>query len=150
MYNYNPYFGQQRMQYQPPMYAPQEPTMPIYRQNQQTAQFIPLQGKTVDNIEVVKAMDIPLDGSVSYFPIADGSAIVSKQLQSDGASKTIVYMPVSDENMPKIEKYITVDKFNEEMAKIENSGVSDEIKGIKRQIKNLSEDLEEIKNRKGN
>ena len=42
MYNYNPYFGQQRMQYQPPMYAPQEPTMPIYRQNQQTTQFIPL------------------------------------------------------------------------------------------------------------
>ena len=85
-----------------------------------------------------------LDGSVSYFPIADGSAIVSKQLQSDGASKTIVYMPVSDENMPKIEKYITVDKFNEEMAKIENSGISDEIKGIKRQIKNLSEDKDGI------
>ena len=49
MYNYNPYFGQQRMQYQPPMYAPQEPTMPIYRQNQQTAQFIPLQGKMVED-----------------------------------------------------------------------------------------------------
>ena len=46
-----------------------------------------LNGKSVDSLDVVKAMDIPLDGSISYFPLTDGSAIVSKQLQNDGTSK---------------------------------------------------------------
>lgn len=32
-----------------------------------------------------------MDGSVSYFPVADGSAIVSKQLQTDGTSKIQIY-----------------------------------------------------------
>ena len=50
-----------------------------------------LQGKSVDNLEVVKSTDIPLDGSKSYFPLTDGSMIATKQLQSDGTSKIVIY-----------------------------------------------------------
>lgn len=82
---YNPYYQQQRFQYQPqPQMYNQDQQNSIYRQS--TPQG--LQGKVVDNIEVVKAMDIPLDGSTSYFAIADGSAIVTKQLQQDGTSNS--------------------------------------------------------------
>ena len=46
---------QQQMQYQPqPAYQPQT---------------IGLQGKSVDSLEVVKAMDIPLDRKYKLFPI---------------------------------------------------------------------------------
>ena len=56
-----------------------------------------LLGKAVESIDVVKATDIPLDGSISYFPLTDGSAIVSKQLQNDGTSKIIVYKPTQED-----------------------------------------------------
>ena len=58
---------------QPQTYQPQ--SQPTY----QPQQPVGIQGKTVDSLEVVKAMDIPLDGSISYFPLVDGSAIITKQ-----------------------------------------------------------------------
>ena len=97
-YNYysNPYMP---TGYTPYYQRPLDNFQPINRQ-------VGIQGKTVDNIEVVKAIDIPLDGSTSYFPLADGSAIVSKQLQQDGTSRVIVYKPVIGEPEKAI-KYVT-------------------------------------------
>ena len=98
--NYNPYYTQ------PQRFQPTEPIQPI-----NTQPYIPPQthntqqvllGKSVDSIDVVKAMDIPLDGTVSYFPLTDGSAIVTKKLQSDGTSKTTIYRPVEEENKTSI------------------------------------------------
>ena len=65
-----------------------------------------LMGKVVDSADVVKVTDIPLDGSTSYFPLVDGSAILTKKLQVDGTSKIVVYKPVVEE--PKeTPKYVT-------------------------------------------
>ena len=50
-----------------------------------------LQGKAVDSIDVVKAMDVPLDGSITYFPKTDGTTIFTKQLQPNGTSKVNIY-----------------------------------------------------------
>lgn len=88
MYNYNPYYGQQT--YTQPRYQPIEPQY-------LTQQPKGLLGKSVDSVDVVKAIDIPLDGSVSYFPLTDGSAIVTKQLQLDGTSKIMVYKPIIEQ-----------------------------------------------------
>ena len=76
--NYNPYFGTNMMPQQNPylnqFYGNQPIQQPQPVKAQQTEMQMPfktisLQGKTVDSVDVVKAMDIPLDGSVSYFPI---------------------------------------------------------------------------------
>ena len=149
MYNFNPYYQQQyQRQYNPQAYQfnPQaeqfQQPQTTYRQPSPT-----LQGKSVDNIDVVKAMDIPLDGSISYFPIADGSAIVTKQLQQDGTSRTIVYKPIDGEEI-KIPKYITPEELDEAIKKIDNNPIKEDIKAMKRQIKDLHEDLDEIKARK--
>ena len=56
-----------------------------------------LQGKQVDSVDVVKATDVPFDGSVSYFPLTDGSAIVTKQLQMDGTSKIVIFKPFNEQ-----------------------------------------------------
>lgn len=88
MYNYNPYYGQQT--YTQPRYQPMEPQYML----QQSKGLL---GKSVDSVDVVKAIDIPLDGSVSYFPLTDGSAIVTKQLQLDGTSKIMVYKPTMEQ-----------------------------------------------------
>lgn len=113
----------QYQRYQQPMYQPNYNQMsqmyaqPIY-------QPAGINGRIVDNIEVVKATEISLDGSVNYFPIADGSAIVTKQLQADGTSKIMVYKPVANETP----QYITGDDFENEMT-------------------NLKQEIEEIKNK---
>lgn len=102
LYNQNMYNPYNKYQ---PMSVPAQPM-----QNQQFIQPISPQsnllGKIVDSIDVVKATDIPLDGSTSYFPLTDGSAIVTKKLQMDGTSRTIIYKPVVEDNVKRIEEPI--------------------------------------------
>lgn len=104
-----------------------------------------LKGKTIDNLEVVKGADILMDGSISYFPMADGSAIATKQLQKDGTSKIIIYRP-SEEEKPT--KYITendlknqIDDFNNDSIK----NIKEELKSLKRQIRDIKDDIEDKK-----
>ena len=148
--NYNPYFSNQNMnqsnQYANQFYNPQfmqQPRIQPQDNFQTQLAYRPaasLQGKSVDNIEVVKATDIPLDGSISYFPIVDGSAIVTKQLQADGTSKIIVYKPVDDTIEESI-KFITVDEFDE---KLKDFDFTNELKSIKRQLSDMQEDIEDM------
>ena len=99
-YGYNPYYQQQqRMQ----GIEQQQPMMTAYQQPIQLTKPSCLLGKSVDNIDVVKATDIPLDGSISYFPLTDGSAIVSKQLQTDGTSKIVIYKPTQEDRKEAIQ-----------------------------------------------
>lgn len=134
--NYNnQFYGQMQMQLlkmQPT--SPVQPMQPVEQyQPQQMYKQIGLQGKSVDSIDVVKAMDIPLDFSISYFPLTDESAIVTKQLQTDGTSKTVVYKPIDTENSEDTLKYITEDKFKDFISENENS------------VKDFKNDMKEIK-----
>ena len=124
--NQNPYFN-------PYFNTPQpQTTMPNMR-------FNSLQGKSIDNLEVVKAMDIPLDGSVSYFPLVDGSAIVTKQLQQDGTSKITIYKPIeADEAVTT--KYATIEDIENHIKSIKIPDIKplqDDIKTLKKQIRIL-------------
>ena len=140
---YNPYFNymQPQMPRMDQTYAQPQP-QPM----QQYKQPIGLQGKSVDSLDVVKAIDIPLDGSVSYFPLVDGSAIITKQLQQDGTSKMVVYKPIEEEKPEAQPKYVTPDELSEAIKKIdikELKELREEIKVIKRQIRNLADDIKD-------
>lgn len=141
-YSYTPQYGRNPYIQQPiatPQYQPQ--TIDYMNQMQNAYQKpLGLQGKTVDNIEVVKATDIPLDGSVSYFPLVDGSAIVTKQLQADGTSRMIVYKPVEAQQPKQVEvqeTYITEKELDEKLSKLDNKELKEEIEKMKKQIKDL-------------
>lgn len=132
-YGFNPYY-QQRYQ---GVEQPQQPIMTSFQQPIQLTKPTSLLGKSVDNIDVVKAMDIPLDGSISYFPLTDGSAIVSKQLQNDGTSKIVVYKPTEEEKKDVI-TYATLDDIQEAINELDLSDIQDlkdDIKEIKKQLK---------------
>lgn len=144
---FNPYYGYTQ-QYgrnpymQQPIAAPQyQPQATDYMSQMQNVYQKPLglQGKTVDNIEVVKATDIPLDGSVSYFPLVDGSSIITKQLMQDGTSRMIVYKPAETE--PKVtenkEIYVTEKQLEEKLSTFDNEEIKQEIEKLKKQIKDL-------------
>ena len=141
--NYNPYYNQ------PQRFQPVEPiTQPIntintqpYVQPTTTNNHIGLLGKSVESIDVVKAMDIPLDGSTSYFPLTDGSAIVTKKIQNDGTSKTIVYKPVEEESKSQ-PVYVTMEDVEKKMKEFDSNS---EIKSVKEELKNLKKQIKEIK-----
>ena len=121
---FNPYFNQQ----------PQQTAVP-----NMNIRFNSLQGKSIDNLEVVKAMDIPLDGSISYFPLVDGSAIVTKQLQQDGTSKITIYKPIEAEEAAPT-KYATIEDIEKYIKGIkmpDMKPLQDEIKTLKKQIRIL-------------
>lgn len=124
-YNQNPYFN--------PYFIPQQPQQTAMKYN------TGLQGKSIDNLEVVKAMDIPLDGSISYFPLVDGSAIVTKQLQQDGTSKITVFKPIEAEEAQSI-KYATIEDIENRINGIkfpDMKPLQDDIKTLKKQIRIL-------------
>lgn len=142
MYNqYNPYmnrfYGQQQANIPQPMEMPMQqqntPQMALNRQNI-------LYGKQVDSLEVVKAIDIPLDGSVSYFPLANGSAIVTKQLQQDGTSKITVYEPKAKKEDTK---FATIEDVNNRLERLNFSEIDD----LKDELSDLKKELKDIKNK---
>jgi hypothetical protein len=138
-YGFNPYYQPQRFQN-----AEQQPMMTQFQQPMQLTKPSYLLGKSVDNIDVVKATDIPLDGSISYFPLTDGSAIVSKQLQNDGTSKIVVYKPTQEEKK-EIIQFATLDDIQEA---IDNLDLGD-IQDLKDDIKEIKKQLKEFKTKKG-
>ena len=141
-YGYNPYYHQQRFQNveQPN----QQPIIPTDQQSIQLTKPSYLLGKSVDNIDVVRATDIPLDGSISYFPLTDGSAIVSKQLQNDGTSKIVVYKPAQEEKKDTIQ-FATLDDIQDAINDLDLSDIQD----LKDEIKDIKKQLKEFKVKKG-
>ena len=142
-YGYNPYYSQQQrypstdLPNQQQMVTPYPTPINMTKQNS-------LLGKSVDNIDVVKAMDIPLDGSISYLALTDGTAIVSKQLQIDGTSKMVVYKPVETEEKESI-KFATLEDIEEAISEIDLSDIQD----LKDEIKDIKKQLKEFRMKKG-
>ena len=142
-YGYTPQYGKTPYYMQQPMAPQYQPQTNDYIQNIQPTTYqkpITLQGKSVDNIEVVKATDIPLDGSISYFPLVDGSAIITKQLQADGTSRMVVYKPIETKQPKQVEvqeTYITEKELDEKLSKLDNKELKEEIEKMKKQIKDL-------------
>ena len=145
MYNpYNPYSNQFFNPQSQNRYQPME--MSMTQQNPVQTQINRsngLSGKLVDSIDVVKATDIPLDGSTCYFPLIDGSAIVTKKLQTDGTSKTIIYKPIENDDDATI-KYATLSDVENAIENIDLSDLDD----IKDDIKDLKQSIKELKKKK--
>ena len=59
--------------------------------------FTPL-GKIVDSVDIVKATDIPMDGSMYYFPKADGSMVFGKQWLANGQTRILTFKASLDED----------------------------------------------------
>lgn len=131
MYNtYNPYLNRYYGQQQP---QPME--MPMPQQTMPQMAINRLNGKQVDSIEVVKATDISLDGSVNYFPLIDGSAIITKQLMKDGTSKLTIYEPKKEKDI----KYVTSDEFDEKVKDYEE--LEEKLEDIKKELKEIKSKL---------
>ena len=111
MQPYQTFYPQMNNNYQMPMQNPYMDRMAQLQQYQQSLQqpVVPTQmsganqqmnviGKIVDSIDVVKATDVPMDGSMYYFPKADGTEIFGKQWLSNGQTRILTFKPVLDDS----------------------------------------------------
>ena len=135
---YNPYGSYYGYNQQIPQ-VPKQQIQPVYKPQN----MMVLQGKVVDSLDVVKATDIPYDGSLSYFPLTDNSAIITKQLQQDGTSKIVIYKPISENEEIK-PKYITEDELKEQLKMVNTKDLKDikeDIKTLKRKLEDINDDI---------
>lgn len=53
-----------------------------------------LNGKVIQVVENIAANDVPMDGSIAFFPKQDMTEIYAKAWNADGTIRTVVYRPV--------------------------------------------------------
>ncbi len=94
--NYQPMYGNQYQNFQPP-YQQNMANAPMQAPQQQFQQMpTGISGKVVPSVENITANDVPMDGSVAFFPRQDMAEIYAKSWNSDGTIRTIVFKPVLD------------------------------------------------------
>ena len=88
------------------------------QQPQQQFQQMPMgiSGRVVPNSEAIAANDVPMDGSVAFFPMQDMSQILAKSWNADGTIKTVIYKPF-------VENPSNLSTANEKL----NVGLSDDV-----------------------
>ena len=70
---------------------------PMQMNQQPIAQQMPgINGRIVQAVENINANEVPMDGSMAFFPKQDMSEIYVKGWNADGTIKTIVYKPYTD------------------------------------------------------
>ena len=108
------YHPQMNNNYQMPMQNPYMERMAQLQQYQQSLQqpmqnivsnqipganqqYTPM-GKIIENVDVLKTTEVPMDGNIYYFPKADGSEIYSKQWLANGTTRILTFKPVFEDN----------------------------------------------------
>ncbi len=88
----------QPYQYMQPMGA-QSQQYPSFASSMTSMQQQPsLSGRMVNSVEEVVPNEIPMNGSVAIFPMANMSSIYVKGWNPDGTISTVQYMPVKAED----------------------------------------------------
>ena len=133
--NYNPY-QQQPMNYNQ-----------VFTNYPQIAQNIPqriqpepqIMGKIVQNAEMITANDVPLNGSVAFFPKQDLSEIYAKSWTADGVIRTMTFKPIQNEEVSNL----STESTESQIGAILNvtDGLEKTLNEIVRKIDNLEKNL---------
>lgn len=59
-------------------------------------------GKVVQSQDSIVANDVPMNGSVAFFPKSDLSEIYAKQWSADGTISTMVFKPIQNDSPNKL------------------------------------------------
>jgi hypothetical protein len=107
------------------------------QQYQQSLNTFSALGKIVENEDVVKTTDIPMDGNMYYFPRADGSVIYGKQWLANGTTRLLTFKPTFEVE-PNNSTTNTTER--------ENGANNNATDVLLEQLKGVNERLERIEN----
>lgn len=60
-----------------------------------------MQGRTVASADEITVQEVPTDGTVAWFPAADGSCVWGKRWTPDGSISTVRYVAEAQEAAPQ-------------------------------------------------
>lgn len=130
MMNYTPNYG--AYQYNP---------MASYQRYQQPEPTQGISGRVVQAVETINPNEVPMDGSVAFFPKQDLTEIYVKGWNADGTINTIVYKPYT---APKDNQAVN-SMVNTENTKFTLSDESTQL--FLNKFEELSEKIEQLENR---
>ena len=88
---YPQYPYQQQQAYQP---------MPQTVMPNQSRTFSPITGRVVNSLDEITVQEVPTDGTVAWFPSADGSCVYGKRWTPDGNITTMRFVPETADAAP--------------------------------------------------
>lgn len=120
MDNMNPMYGSNQVGYrdtrspmpntaqmmQQPVYAP--PPKPSPTPVLRAPTYPPINGRTITTEQEITPRDIPMDGSVTYFPLADFSAIIGKYWDDTGTLRKMCFVRADESNQNGSENGVTL------------------------------------------
>lgn len=137
--NYAPYQQMQQQRFQP---QEQYPAM----QNQQA---IGLNGRIVQVVENINANEVPMDGSMAFFPKQDLSEIYVKGWNADGTIKTIVYKPqIDNKSVQAVNTPLDTEKLKIDLSEQVTAGIMQRFDDLSAKIEQLENKVALVTQRK--
>lgn len=124
MMNYTPNYG--AYQYNP---------MASYQRYQQPEPTQGISGRVVQAVETINPNEVPMDGSVAFFPKQDLTEIYAKSWNADGTIRTLTFKPVLNDK---------TDILSGDTEKLEFDLSEKATEGIMAKLNELSEKIEQL------
>ena len=131
--------------YNIPSYYPQQYTgYPQYLQQMQAARYQPQQqpvginGRMVQSVENINANEVPMDGSMAFFPKQDMSEIYVKAWDANGLIKTIVYKPqIDNKSVQAVNTSLDTEKLKIDLSEQATAGIMQRFDDLSAKIEQL-------------
>lgn len=116
--------------YTPPQFGAMQGFPPMMQQMQQQQAFPPamaqqqapqgIAGRIVASADDIAPNEVPMDGTLAFFPASDGSSIFARAWQRDGTIATIRYVPERREDDAAVVVGPTLDDVMQSLSDIQD------------------------------
>ena len=138
VYNPQGFYPQQYGAYAPYQQIQQQRFQPQEQyQAMQNQQAIGLNGRIVQVVENINANEVPMDGSMAFFPKQDLSEIYVKGWNADGTIKTIVYKPQIDNKSVQANTSLDTEKLKIDLSEQATAGIMQRFDDLSAKIEQL-------------
>ena len=134
----NPYMDRMNFlqNYQQNLQQPLVPTsMSGANQQVMPQQIVGINGRIVQAVETINPNEVPMDGSVAFFPKQDLTEIYAKSWNADGTIRTLTFKPVLNDK---------TDILSGDTEKLEFDLSEKATEGIMAKLNELSEKIEQL------
>ena len=134
----NPYMDRMNFlqNYQQNLQQPLVPTsMSGANQQAMPQQIVGINGRIVQAVETINPNEVPMDGSVAFFPKQDLTEIYAKSWNADGTIRTLTFKPVLNDK---------TDILSGDTEKLEFDLSEKATEGIMAKLNELSEKIEQL------
>ena len=143
-YNIPSYYPQQYTGYpqylqqmQAARYQSQEQA-PVQMQGTYQQQPVGINGRMVQSVENINANEVPMDGSMAFFPKQDMSEIYVKGWNADGTIKTIVYKPqIDNKSVQAVNTSLDTEKLKIDLSEQATAGIMQRFDDLSAKIEQL-------------